>query len=291
MALVYSLAYHHHDQGLLAPVWNELSRRGHNIVQGNAHFQAFLESKGPRVTLLVSDLKHPHHAPGQEVTRRTRDAGLRSVTIQHGIPLHAEKHEYTADVICIWGDNWKGNFLTRDGEVVTGDPALDYLQHLDWDAERERSLVHFGEGPWALMVPGMRKAINVAELEDKRPHERAELYIELAKESKWDGKWMVRPHLGDLYDPTVMQAYDYICRTLPAVLRRPDEWDLKTTLFGADLVMGTSTVVFEALAYKCKIKPVAMPFAPKRPSISKVFYKLDGKAAERVADVVEENIV
>lgn len=291
MALIFTIAYHHHDPGLLTPVWNELKARGHNIVKGQVHLQAFLETGGPKVALLVSDIDHPAHSPGQEVTRRCRESGIRSVTIQHGIPLNAEIHYHTADVICLWGEYWKGKYITRESEVVTGNPEMDVLKSIDRQAEREKAREHFGAGPWALLVPGLRTRIDVGAVKGMDLAARAEYYINEARSLDWKGQWMVRPHPTDLRVPDHMAAYKYICRNVPAKLQRPDEASLPMALFASDLVMGTSSVVLESLVYDCQAVPLAMPFVPERPTITNCFLRRDGKAAQRIADVVEANLV
>ena len=62
---------------------------------------------------------------------------------------------------------------------------------------------------------------------------------------------------------------------------------LASSLAKAKLVAGTSTVLVEALAYGCEIRPILMDYLPEEIDTPNLLGNLDGDAAYRVANEVE----
>lgn len=291
MGLVYVLSYQHHDPGILIPVAQELVRRGHNILGNIGNLGAFLEASGPKAALLVADVAVYGHAEGQAVTKLCRIHNIQSVSIQHGIPGNEEYHQHTANTLCLWGEVWAHNFHA-DRTVVTGNPAADVIAGMDINALEATGSQRWGVEPKALLLPSIRPDVTVGELAEvgEDPMDRARFYVRKAKETGWNGTWLVRPHPSDVKFGRRMAAYEYIAEALPAILQHPEEHKLYDVFPCIEYVFGTSTAALEGALFGCQVETVNMPFVPNDTSLEAMFYQVDGKAAARVADVVEEGL-
>jgi len=288
MALIYMEIYQHHDPGILSPVLDELIKRNHSIIIRPFGYQAFIESFSKKCIVLVSDVLGFGHAEGMAIVKRGRINNIPSVSFQHGVPVHREKHMHTADYLCMWGEAWKDNFIPVFGQqVFIGNPRMDQIYNYDRDKARERIHNKYGEGN-ALLIPAIRPDADTIPV-DENAMNRANYFIEQARATGWDGGWIVRPHPADVKYDDRMAAYRHIVETLPAQLNMPNDPDasLYDILATIEYVFGISTVLIEALAFGCKIDTVGMPYLPEDRSIKNLFYALDGKAASRAVDLIE----
>lgn len=282
MGLIFVLAYQHHDESLISPVVAELVKRKHNIMWGWEAWPGFKSSYGKKALLLVSDAVTFGHSEGQAHVKQCRWNRIPSISIQHGIPIEQEYHEHCADAFCCWGTQWEYIF-SGVKTFVTGNPAIDY--YLRYQMGRF-------ENPWGermgLLIPAIRPDADtgdLAELGDD-PMKRAQYFIEKAKQSEWDGKWLVRPHPSDTKYKARVEAYQYIVENLPAIYQDPADLSLYDVFSCCDYVLGTSTAVAEGLPFGCTVEMLNMPFIPE-PNLQTFFNGADGHASERISDLIE----
>lgn len=279
MGLIFVYGYQHHDTALLQPVANELGRRGHNLMGDPADYYAFLKSYGRKALLLVADLQTNGHVEGRAAVKLARQNGIKSMSIQHGCPAAFPNAgdpptKTSADVYCLWGDFWKAHF-DSPSQVVTGNPSLDNVRQ---NTMKDR----------VLLCPAFRPDAKHDVLASMDEEERADFYIVLARDIGYTG-WIIRPHPSDWKYPERMKQYKRMVEMLDGELsKRPLEEDLSDSW----LVAGTSTVLIEALAYGCEIRPILMDYLPEiiydEILTYDLLYDLDGKAHERIADEVEQ---
>lgn len=289
LALIFIFSYQHSDVGLLQPVANELARRGHNIMSDHSGYHAFLSSHGQKALLMVSDYATFEHAEGQSAVKQARWKNVPSFSIQHGIPFSKMDNRttigtHTAAHTFFWGEHWIDYFLYNDS-IVTGNPALDIALHYDFATAFHR-VRQITTGPVALLCPQFEQNLTNKALEWQTIDERRDTFIEAAHEQDFPGTWLVRPHPSALKRPDHLQAAQEIATELGGLLQSPDDgvplYDLLAT---CDLVCGMSTVLYEALAFRCEIAPVGMD------ALHNNFDDLfDGMASWRIASEIERLI-
>lgn len=280
MGLVFVYAYQHHDPKLLQPVANELARRGHNIMGFPQNYHAFLTSAGPRALLIVADLYTEGHTQGRAAVQMARQAGVGSVSIQHGCPAafpnpDDDPTDTAADTYCLWGPYWTRWFSSRR-QVVTGNPSMDVVGGMTIEKDGE-----------ALLVPCFREDARHEALQWMNTQERADYYLRKAEEIGHDGPWVIRPHPSDWKHEDRQQAYEAIAEALRAQITLPSSIGLYDMLKSAQIVSGTSTVVIEGLVFGCEIDPYFMEYLPEPYDVELLFGPQDYQAAKRVADEVE----
>lgn len=277
MGLVFVYAYQHHDPAILQPVANELARRGHNLMGDPGDYYAFLKSGGKRALLLVADLHTNGHVEGRAAVKLAKQNGIKSVSIQHGCPAAFPNKDdpptqTSADVYCLWGEYWE-RWFDSPSQVVTGNPNLPGNYRVVRPSFK------------ALLCPAFRPDAKHDVLRSMDDEERADFYTEFALDTSMTHQWFIRPHPSDWKYPERMKQYERIAKGLNGTISKRT---LNEDLADCELVAGTSTVLIEALAYMCGIKPVLMEYLPNSITTYDLLGDLDGKAHERIADEVEK---
>lgn len=278
MGLVFAYAYQHHDAHLLQPVLQELVERGHNVMGQPQNLYAFLSAVGPRALVLVADLATEGHIPGRAAVQMARQQGVGSVSIQHGCPAAFPNPDdpptdTVADTYCLWGPYWTHWFHSKR-QIVTGNPAMDRVKRLSME-----------ENGTGLLVPCFREDARHESLQWMNTEERTDYYIRKAQ--GYDCNWIIRPHPSDWKHKDRQKAYARMAEALSAQVFLPGDADLYQILAGAEIVLGTSTVVLEGLVFGCEIVPLFMEYLPDAYDIEDFFGPQDFQASRRVADEVE----
>ena len=296
MALIFALAYQHHDRKILEPVATEIVNRGHVLMTDFASYAGFVAAIGPKALILSAEFLTFGHAEGLYAVKMAywaRNGKVPSIAIMHGIPF-GETPVSTSDVFCTWGHYWN-DYVKSDMVVVTGNPAMDVIADYDRESAVKNVREIYGDAPKAMLTPALTPDPHNATLRDMPIDQRVDMYIEEAKKTGFDGLWLVRPHPADPKYPKRMEMHETIRKRLGGVIQSPAE-DLKLydILCDIELALGTSTVVFEAFAFGAEAVPVLLHNWPAdykdHPQDFLYPYPLDGKASSRVADVVEDMI-
>jgi hypothetical protein len=250
------------------PVIAALNARGHAVAD-------LLDADGldqASALLLSGDLIHPAHRRGQRAVAAARARGIPSISVQHG--WYRTPTACAADIVCSWSNEQAGH-VTAQRIVVTGDPYLDALG----SAEQARRAVggRTGFDRWALFAASLHDSM------PDDPRDQAD-YWEAVEQESARRRVIVRPHPHDSADSRAW--YRDMAQHAGAYYWEPEQDEagrgLAELLAGADYVLGWSGVVWRAAALGIPVRALYPMPLPAR---------TDGRAAERVARVIEEAMV